>query len=128
MKVIVSTAEGMVLDWLVAKCEKEEVEIFPDMLNRKELMQGESYVYSPSTDWSQGGPIIERAGIDLYCNLVGRPAHADPSWRRSSWRARICSMGRTCEACHSSHPLVAAMRCYVAYQLGTEVTVPASLV
>jgi len=60
-----------------------------------------------STDWAQGGPIIEREQIDIQCfprksgGVVWRTFHAD---------------GPT--------PLIAAMRCFVALRLGDEVDVP----
>lgn len=70
-----------------------------------------SAAYSPSTDWSQGGPIIEREGIFLD------PAHAYPNW--SAIFAGNEHYGPT--------PLIAAMRCYVASKLGNEVEVPEEL-
>lgn len=71
-------------------------------------------VYSPSTNWSQGGPIIERDRIDSYYNgnwnaCLQSDATGDPDY----WT------GPT--------PLIAAMRCFVASRLGDEVDVPAEL-
>lgn len=62
-----------------------------------------------STDWSQGGPIIEREGIDLM--KVGV----------KQWRAD-CGPAR-----YGPTPLIAAMRCYVASKLGDEVEIPSEL-
>jgi hypothetical protein len=67
-----------------------------------------------STDWSQGGPIIEREGINII--------------QSGSWFAEM-------DADHSGGviyaegdtPLIAAMRCYVASKLGDEVEIPAEL-
>ena len=75
--------------------------------------------FSPSTDWAQGGPIIERNKIDLFTE-IGTPE----SWvasvdryqngqRLTGWRLHQC--GPT--------PLVAAMRCYVASKLGEEIDI-----
>jgi len=59
---------------------------------------------SPSTDWAVGGPIIERAGINLL-ELGG------------AWVARASTDG----IWSGETPLIAAMRAYVASVLGDEV-------
>jgi hypothetical protein len=69
---------------------------------------------SYSTDWSQGGPIIEREGI-----TVG--PDTGPDW----WVAHIKG-GIYID--HGPTPLIAGMRCYVASKLGDEVEVPDKLV
>lgn len=63
-----------------------------------------------STDWAQGGPIIEREKIDIqYIDGVG-------------WKAQQL-FGGFAYYCGPT-PLVAAMRCYVASKLGDEVEIP----
>jgi hypothetical protein len=62
-----------------------------------------------STDWAQGGPIIEREGIDIYQSGV--------------WVAEMDGKHTT----EGPTPLIAAMRCYVASKLGDEVEVPEEL-
>jgi hypothetical protein len=68
----------------------------------------------PSTDWSQGGPIIEREGM-----CISRTNKT----REEPWAALIDGYywidGPT--------PLIAAMRCYVASKLGAEVEIPKEL-
>lgn len=62
--------------------------------------------WRPSSNWAQGGPIIEREGVAIY--LYGD----------SQWLAHVGgreSIGPT--------PLIAAMRCYVASKLGDEVKI-----
>lgn len=66
-------------------------------------------VWTPSTNWAQGGPIIERTGIDTYQSGV--------------WVAEIGGKHTT----EGPTPLIAAMRCYVAAKMGDEVDVPAEL-
>ena len=66
-----------------------------------------------STNWAQGGPIIEREGIELLCETVGFRWVAMPQ-KGPEWS------GPT--------PLIAAMRCFVASKLGDEVDVPDELV
>ena len=73
--------------------------------------------YAPehSTNWSQGGPVIEREGMLI------RPQPGYNLWE--AWKHGAdeghFSVGPT--------PLVAAMRCYVASKLGDEVEIPEEL-
>jgi hypothetical protein len=69
-----------------------------------------------STDWAQGGPIIEREQINIRVSTVGGEwvGFTDNGWGVEGW-----STGPT--------PLVAAMRCYVASKLGDTVDVPEEL-
>ncbi len=69
-------------------------------------------VYSPSTDWHQGGPIIEREWVSVY--QVGK----------SIWKADIAGSFNS-GPCPT--PLIAAMRCFVASRLGDEVEIPEEL-
>jgi len=64
-----------------------------------------------STDWAQGGPIIERERIDVLYEH-------DLRWIAVPQKG-IESYGPT--------PLIAAMRCYVASKLGDEVEIPEGL-
>lgn len=63
-----------------------------------------------STDWFQGGPIIERERINLepFTSINGEQWLADSAW-------------------DSPTPLIAAMRCFVASKLGDEAEVPDEL-
>ena len=93
-----SELRGSALDWAVALCECGDAWRHEDV---------DPHFYS--TDWSQGGPIIEREGIDTYQSGV--------------WVAEIDGKHTT----EGPTPLIAAMRCYVASKLGDEVEVPAEL-
>lgn len=106
MKIKVSEATPRQLNWMVTKCEG-----FPDATDAMlfDLNHGGAGMFGYSTDWSQGGPIIEREYIQLSIDLAWE-AHIGPSIYR----------GPT--------PLIAAMRCYVASKLGDEVDVPDALV
>ena len=106
-----SELTGAALDWAVAKCEgiglgPRGFVVYYD--------NGEPASWHPSTNWAQGGPIIEREWIDLHCV------------NDSLWEAE-------CPACcglamqNGPTPLVAAMRCYVASKLGEEVDIPEEL-
>jgi hypothetical protein len=70
--------------------------------------------FQPSTNWSQGGPIIEREKIS-----IGKADDPD-WWAFKGWKAEDGTPGPT--------PLIAAMRCFVASRLGDEVDVPANLI
>jgi hypothetical protein len=99
---------GAALDWAVAKCEGLE------WLFEKfgiESPPGASF----STDWSQGGPIIEREGISLdqYADFPNWAASCPPE-SGFNW------FGPT--------PLIAAMRCYVASKMGDEIEIPEELI
>ena len=127
MKIKTSKLTDAALDWAV--CEATGLlAAYPRV--RKDFAlkwssTGNRHLH-PSTDWAQGGPIIEREGIDLYCNVPTNPAHKDPSWR-GSWRARYSRCGYGTDISHGPTPLIAAMRCYVASKLGDEVEIPEEL-
>jgi hypothetical protein len=67
-----------------------------------------------STDWAQGGPIIEREWVDLHCV------------NDSLWEAECPAVGGLAMQ-NGPTPLIAAMRCHVASELGDEVDVPEEL-
>ena len=92
----VAELSGAALDWAVAKCEYFPVRSgFDD--NCPEY----------STDWAQGGPIIEREGIALGQTGDGWEATCDGA---------VYISGQT--------SLIAAMRCYVMNTLNEEVEIP----
>jgi hypothetical protein len=94
---------GAALDWAVAKCEGV---INGDDLDVGFVLEG---AYLPSTDWEQGGPIIEREKIATAWHIT----------RWVAWRGVIEHPGPT--------PLIAAMRCYVAAKLGDDIEIPEEL-
>lgn len=104
MKIKTSELTGAALDWAVAKSEGYTGTAL-------ESRTGEWY--TPSTDWAQGGPIIEREKITLQ-----------PVVRPDGWVARTQKCDSVWEG---QYPLIAAMRCYVASKLGDEVDVPEEL-
>ena len=102
---------GPALDWAVAKCEGHKPYFASGYIQLKRWIPGK--MFSPSTDWSQGGPIIEREHMDLTC------------WGGNTvdWFAEGSN---NCEE-YGPTPLIAAMRCCVLMKLGYEVEVPAEL-
>ena len=84
--------------------------------------------YSPSTDWVQGGPIIDRERIGVLPPVVRRIGAERHAFSVDYWRA-MSQRDEDEQATHGrgSTPLIAAMRCYVASTLGDEVEVPEEL-
>ena len=72
--------------------------------------------YKPSTDWAQGGPIIEREKITVR--------YYDASWLALMVYENEDSSEALAVEEYGPTPLIAAMRCYVASKLGDEVEVP----
>lgn len=116
MKIKVSVATNNQLNWLVAMCEcipllhivqkPGKVYVYGEISNI-------DFPYQPSTDWYQGGPIIEREQI------------ATQFWTsEGEWEALIKG---GFFASRGPSPLIAAMRCYVTSKLGEEVEVPNEL-
>lgn len=144
MKIKTSELKGVALDWAVAKCavhlydgqehcivivNNGEVRFFKSApINRPPCQSAWSCPLKYSTDWAQGGVIIEREGIELWCSLLGQPNHNDPAWQTSHWRAKYYNRGVGDNVLFDGKtPLEAAMRCYVASKLGDEVEIPNEL-
>ena len=103
-----SELTGAALDWAVLKALGQD---FTDF----NLKYMDAYPFS--TDWAQGGPIIEREGIYL-----ARSTLTDDY----KWGANIYTEFRQYGE-YGPTPLIAAMRCYVASKLGDEVEIPEEL-
>lgn len=119
MKLQTKDLTGVALDWAVAQCENVSVDIVKSVngeikQNNFLVLQPDDYGfetdYSPSTDWAQGGPIIERKKINFL--------YTDDQWE-ADVSADCFGFGGTM--------LKAGMRCYVASKLGNEVEVPEEL-
>jgi hypothetical protein len=108
----VSEAIPTQLDWLVAKLEGMSVTQALALCEKRgsiSLLGG--MIFSPSTDWSQGGPIIEREKISVVEGMDGE------------WQAGM----RPYKFRYGPTPLIAAMRCYVTSKMGAEVEIPEEL-
>ena len=78
--------------------------------------------FKPSTNWSQGGPIIEREKMDIAWESYDTDDDSE-----GGWVATHCLKRGAYYQAHGPTPLIAAMRCYVASQLGDTVDVPEEL-
>jgi hypothetical protein len=147
MKIKTSELTGHALNWAVAQAEGDKV--YRPRLGRPCNWDKEAYLkdgsddrwvvrvqnpkvghfvdwtYNPSGDWMQGGPIIEREGMELLCNVSPAQAkafkNAAPDWF-------ACLKYKRADHWHGPTPLIAAMRCYVASKLGDTVDVPEELI
>lgn len=117
----INTAEltGAALDWAVASAKgySKIAQTISGEIKEFLKMHAEGY-HNYSTDWAQGGPIIEREKIDVFkvANLE-EWCGSIPKLHKIGWR--FIQYGHT--------PLIAAMRCYVFSRLGDDVDIPEEL-
>ena len=125
MKIKTSELTGAALNWAVAKCEGK---VAQDVYGTPELMESGlhlhycdvllSHPYSPSTDWAQGGALIQREGIGIrqYGDFL------ESRWQADKWAFKFVDPMAT-----GPTPLIAAMRCLCHSKLGDEVEIPDEL-
>lgn len=122
MKIRTKDLTGAALDWSVAKCEGWDAPIFRNRTWAVPLYVATNgtglHTYAPSTDWAQGGPIIDhmvREGLRLtgYKSLPTDPTSCQAQI------GNIVTGGPT--------PLIAAMRCFCCSKLGDVVDIPEEL-
>jgi hypothetical protein len=103
--------KGPALDWAVSEAEGVS---YADYMEDGPINQRRW-----STDWAQGGPIIEREKIEVgrdtgeWIACLEVNVSDDGNW---------VDMGQ-----YGPTPLIAAMRCFVASKLGDEVEIPEEL-
>jgi hypothetical protein len=113
MKIKTSELEGVALDWAVAKCEG--VSVRWSAAHEQLLVEGYPYlVWQPSKNGLQGDPIIYHGKISVVYRAGGY------------WLAYTPELKPHAEGTGSA-PLIAAMRCHVASELGDEVEIPDEL-
>lgn len=129
-RIKVSEASGIILDWLVENADLrgrlENTEQRASITNRNIRLRHE---WSPSVNWAQGGPIIEREKI------------ATSPLTDGTWSAYVANGTRWVPRNQSgvevynwefkqtgSTLLIVAMRCYVTSKLGDLVEVPEELI
>lgn len=121
-----SELTGPALDWAVAKCEGFAAEYEADIGDFWIERTNHKYPWlAPfgylkdalhfSTDWAQGGPIIERERITIQFD--GDGINADLTTPE----------GKFYQGFGEDSPLIAAMRCFVSSKLGDEVEIPQEL-
>jgi len=116
-----SELTGAALDWAVATCEGRGF-VFgeTDYTDGHTYQRGTAQATGPhySTDWVQGGPIIDREGISTV-----------QQGDASEWVASVYNYNEGDWHLHTTGPtpLIAAMRCYVASKLGDDINIPEEL-
>jgi hypothetical protein len=119
---------GPALDWAVAKCEGYDEHEWDHEVSNMWLIrrstQTEHWLidyFQPSTDWSQGGAIIEREDLAI--------GHAN-SGEAPENRFGASKIGIHPWAIEAGGPtkLIAAMRCYIASKVGDEIEIPKELI
>jgi hypothetical protein len=156
MNVNTNALTDAALDWAVAKIEgyRSTTDGINQLVEKGEklmilgrsMLHGQQIGYSPSTDWGQGGPIIERANItiirandDYETDAAGFTINTRiPQWFAETDRWVGHSTAASYEGeymeptfmigeaggYYGPTPLIAAMRCFCASRLGDVVEVP----
>jgi hypothetical protein len=117
-----SELTGAALDWAVAHCV-EWSKKFPIFVDGAPASKG-----NYSTDWAQGGAIIDRENIAMSSKPDGLwAAYAPKGTRLVQHGGRAVEVFNWTFKQEGYTPLIAAMRCYVASKLGDEVELPEEL-
>ena len=154
----VDELEGAALDWAVAHATEAWTwahEWFPTMtldptfrgvsdnapngqvrlVPNNPMRQG-SQAFSPSSDWSQGGPLIQKYNVlltpptDLVHRNFGSFDKRNGWYESGQWGSTIFGKERKHRRAsfhHPNSPLIVAMRAIVQFELGDTVQVPAEL-
>ena len=119
---LVKTSEltGPALDWAVQFILGLDYEIIDGLPVTGHIIfeksgLGFDEVFTPSTNWAQGGPIIDRERISIRQWTNVPIVHAYMPQDDAPW------------ASDGTSPLIAAMRCFCEYKLGDVVEVPDEL-
>ncbi|WP_371360125.1 phage protein NinX family protein [Pseudomonas sp. KT_2_4] len=120
---------GAALDWAVAKAAGVEADYLCPfiidennqpvvVLNKAKWLEDEEpmAIWSPSTDWAQGGPLIEKYKLDIGAPMENK---SGPWNAATEWGHPNGYKGET--------PLIAACRAIVSSALGDTVSVPKEL-
>jgi hypothetical protein len=114
MKLKTAGLEGKALDYMVWLAERGERPI--PGLSVASWAADYGGEFFPSSDWQQGGPIIERQRLEVHPRSdAGRGNH---------WGALPIDNEDWSCFMRGPTPLIAAMRAYVASKFGEEVEVP----
>lgn len=123
MKIKTNEATPNQINYLVAKCEG--IEYTKDDVRFRGV-----YSKKYSSDWAQGGPIIEREGVNVnWC--VREKDGALSQWNAEIHLTVLNAKGKKERKTireQGTTPLIAAMRCYIASKLGNEVEIPDELI
>ena len=129
MKIKTIELSGVALDWAVGISRGLQIGNHNGSPYRKDL-PGDTYgpgpAWRPSTDWSQGGPLIGQFRVGVVPANVGIMTP-----EQSAWFATAFFNGEDGDSCCKGvgpTALIAACRAIVGLKLGDEVDVPEGLV
>lgn len=127
MKIKTAELTGPALNWAVAMCEGWQPSAAHDAVGKypwlvKVGKDIDPKNYRPSTNWAQGGPIMEREGID--CTFHPGISDTPGGEIKNYWTATHVDYYGEFE---SPSLLEAVMRRYVANEIGDEVEIPEEL-
>ena len=114
---LVATIEGVVFDHIeLSRCKSKT------WLWLERDMDGRFVLYTPTTDWSQGGPLFSDAGIGAYRMIDLED--------KVLWGARSETENGTALAAfgQGGTELIAKARCFVSRELGDTAEVPETIV
>ncbi|CDH06830.1 conserved hypothetical protein [Xenorhabdus bovienii str. oregonense] len=118
MKIKTSELTGKALDWAVAKSIGLPAIVTPLTPFGNLIIEGMEEDYTPSTDWSQCGQLIEKHRVELNFNSVSK-----------EWSAYIFNFEELESVIEDGDtPQIAICRAVVAARWGNEVDIPDELV
>ena len=134
-----SELTGAALDWAVAKCEgvtDEWREDGPFLWHGVPCIRsgGHDVNYRPSSEWWLGGPIIDREEIaispapDGLCSAYKSDGTTRWLTKGGPTPTSGVEVFNWTYKQQGYHPLIAAMRCYVASKLGDDVEIPEEVI
>lgn len=112
-QVHISELSGAELDWAVAYVEGHTADPYTWLYEATVEDVADSNGFRPSSDWSQGGPRIEREKIAVRFDQENFHHFSTPT---DTWLANYDGVGEWL----GPTPLIAAMRCLVASMLGQD--------
>lgn len=124
VKIKVSEASGLALDWIVGLAEGYELNVYGVKSIRARIPGlGVIAPWRPTYYWNQGGPIIERELLEVTPHF--RSANYERPNGQWEWKAYVLGPTNLDDDFEQDGPtpLIAAMRCYVVSKLGEEVEV-----
>lgn len=115
----VKDLQGAALDYAVAVCEGDASQGLTAGGTKLAALIDVGGVwckFEPSTNWAQGGPIIEREGITVS------------KTRHGFWESHLRTYDSKEAYQFDNSPLIAGMRCYIASKVGETIEIPNELI
>lgn len=126
------TLDGAALDWAVGFARSLAATDGKPVLARDLMAKAmKNGMASPSTDWAQGGPLIERHDIwvrPFTAHMSPESEHLRVDENKRIMASLRCPVQKMNFSAFGPTYLIAAMRCYLLGALGKEIEVPGSLV